>query len=146
VQVNLATGTGAGGDAEGDLLVNIQNVVGSNFGDVLVGDGNNNTINGAGSADVLSGGGGNDIFAFTPGSGQDVITDFTPHVGGGGNSNADVISLSGYGQFGVVDFASAQTHFSQVGSDVVISLSATDAITLKNVTLAQLHDADFLFG
>lgn len=146
VQVNLATGTGAGGDAEGDLLVNIQNVVGSNFGDVLVGDGNNNTINGAGGADVLSGGGGNDMFAFTPGSGQDVITDFTPHVGGGGNSNADVISLSGYGQFGVVDFASAQTHFSQVGSDVVISLSATDAITLKNVTLAQLHDADFLFG
>jgi hypothetical protein len=40
VQVNLAIGTGLGGDAQGDVLAAIENVVGSNFADLLIGDGN----------------------------------------------------------------------------------------------------------
>jgi hypothetical protein len=35
VTVNLATGRGAGGDAEGDTLVNIQQVDGSSYDDTL---------------------------------------------------------------------------------------------------------------
>jgi hypothetical protein len=34
----------------------------------------------------------------------------------------------------------------QVGADVVITLDANDFLTLKNVVLAHLHSADFLFG
>ena len=96
VDVSLATGTGAGGYAEGDKLSNVENLGGSKFGDTLTGDGNMNTLNGQGGndtlnggagADTLTGGGGDDdltggdgadTFVFRTGaSGQDTITDFT---------------------------------------------------------------------
>jgi hypothetical protein len=35
VGVNLATGRGVGGSAEGDTLISIENVFGSNFNDTL---------------------------------------------------------------------------------------------------------------
>jgi len=35
--VNLATGTGSGGDAQGDTLSGIGKVIGSNFADILTG-------------------------------------------------------------------------------------------------------------
>ena len=44
VTVNLTTGTGLGGDAQGDVLVNIENLVGSLFNDVLTGNTGNNSI------------------------------------------------------------------------------------------------------
>ena len=40
VTVNLATGLGSGGDAQGDALVSIENVIGSAFNDVIVGKAN----------------------------------------------------------------------------------------------------------
>ena len=44
VTVNLSLGTGFGGDAEGDKLVSIENLVGSKFDDKLTGDTGANTI------------------------------------------------------------------------------------------------------
>lgn len=67
VTVSLTTGRGFGGDAQGDTLISIENIVGSAFDDTLTGDRGNN---------VLTGGGGSDIFVVT--SGHDTITDFTP--------------------------------------------------------------------
>ena len=51
----------AGGDAKGDVLVNVENVLGSIYVDVLRGDGNDNALSGLGGHDVLKGGGGNDL-------------------------------------------------------------------------------------
>ena len=49
VIVDLASGTGLGGDAEGDTLVKIEGVLGSSFDDILTGDaGDNLLIGGAG--------------------------------------------------------------------------------------------------
>ena len=42
VTVNLATGTGQGGDAEGDTLTNIENIWGSSHDDTLTGDDGDN--------------------------------------------------------------------------------------------------------
>jgi len=70
VTVNLTTGEGHGGDAEGDTIVLVENLIGSAFDDVLTGDKGNN---------VLTGGDGDDIFVVT--KGKDVITDFTPSTG-----------------------------------------------------------------
>ena len=55
VNVSLATGTGSGGDAQGDTLSNIENLTGSNFNDTLEGNSLNN---------VLTGGAGNDTVSY----------------------------------------------------------------------------------
>jgi Ca2+-binding RTX toxin-like protein len=62
VNVSLATGSGSGGDAEGDTLVDIENLNGSAFDDRLEGDDDANFLFGGGSGvDWLNGGGGNDV-------------------------------------------------------------------------------------
>jgi Ca2+-binding RTX toxin-like protein len=49
-----------GGDAEGDSLVSIANLIGSKFGDTLTGDGLDNSIKGAEGNDTLNGQNGQD--------------------------------------------------------------------------------------
>jgi hypothetical protein len=56
--VNLTTGHGSVGDAQGDTLISIENVIDSAYDD------------------TLTGGAGADTFVLT--KGHDVITDFTP--------------------------------------------------------------------
>ena len=90
VSVNLVAGKYSGGDAGGDILVSIENVIGSAYDDKLIGDqgsnvlsggGGNDTINGGGGADVMSGGTGSDVFVFkksaeiTSAAGSDAILD-----------------------------------------------------------------------
>lgn len=74
VQVDLSNGTPTtGGHATGDVLSNIENVTGSQFGDVLrgffienvfIGLGGNDTLIGRGGSDRLTGGEGEDTFVF----------------------------------------------------------------------------------
>jgi Ca2+-binding RTX toxin-like protein len=54
VRVSLATGTGQGGDAEGDTLVNIENLTGSAFNDFLEGNSAANRLNGGAGIDTVS--------------------------------------------------------------------------------------------
>jgi Ca2+-binding RTX toxin-like protein len=61
VQVNLLTGVGTGGDAEGDVLSGIDNLVGSTFNDTLTGNAYANMLEGGAGNDTLYGGDGNDI-------------------------------------------------------------------------------------
>lgn len=56
VTVNLTTGTGSGGDAEGDQLSNIDYLLGSQGDDVLTGNSNVNMLEGGAGADQLDGG------------------------------------------------------------------------------------------
>ena len=65
VSVNLATGAGSGGQAQGDTLSNIEAVVGSAHNDTLIGDGGSNRIVGQGGADSLDGGGVDELNYFT---------------------------------------------------------------------------------
>ena len=57
-------GTGLGGDAQGDTLTNIQNLIGSAYGDYLI----------AGTGGRISGGVGADFIV--AGAGADAIDDF----------------------------------------------------------------------
>ncbi len=61
VTVDLAAGTAEGGDAQGDVIENIENLSGSGFADVLRGDGNANRLEGKGGDDRLWGAGGEDV-------------------------------------------------------------------------------------
>ena len=60
VTVNLATGMGSGGHAEGDIVSGFENIAGSTHDDRLIGDGSNNELTGGGGHDTLVGGAGND--------------------------------------------------------------------------------------
>jgi Ca2+-binding RTX toxin-like protein len=61
VYVDLQTGKGQGGTAEGDLLYGVENITGSLFGgDHLIGDSNDNVLSGLGGNDDLEGNAGAD--------------------------------------------------------------------------------------
>ncbi|HWR04557.1 MAG TPA: cadherin-like domain-containing protein, partial [Humidesulfovibrio sp.] len=61
VAVNLANGTGLGGEAAGDVLLQVENLVGSHYGDALTGDSQANWLEGGVGSDTLSGGAGHDL-------------------------------------------------------------------------------------
>ena len=61
VGINLATGSGVGGSAQGDTLISIENVFGSNFNDTITGTSVANQFHGGEGNDVIKGGGGNDF-------------------------------------------------------------------------------------
>jgi Ca2+-binding RTX toxin-like protein len=61
VYVVLITGAGYGGEAAGDVLVEIENLSGSAFGDVLIGDDAGNYINGNDGNDFIFGLDGIDV-------------------------------------------------------------------------------------
>jgi Ca2+-binding RTX toxin-like protein len=72
VIVNLSTGRGSGGDADGDMLSEIEAVLGSGSADTITGSRAADTLNGAAGNDVLLGARGADILI--GGAGNDVMT------------------------------------------------------------------------
>ena len=142
VNVNLTTGVGIGGYAQGDLLLNIESVIGSKFNDTLVGtDGHNelrglqgnDVLRGDGGSDLLQGGSGADKFVYTDvsdsrvgvGSGVDTISDFRADQG-------DKIDLSAIdantGTAGDQAFALIGTAaFSHVAGQLRFDVTATGA-------------------
>jgi Ca2+-binding RTX toxin-like protein len=141
VTVNLQTGSGAGGHAQGDVLVSIEDVIGSAFNDVIIGKNNvwDNVFDGRGGDDTYTGGLGDDVFVFRLNEGSDTITDF---LAGGAD---DAVQLAGFGaafdSFGEIIAAATQ-----IGADTVIDFGGGQTLTLQNVTLANLDASDFLFG
>jgi len=83
VTVSLEDGTGIGGDAEGDILVNIENIFGSQNSDDLTGSSDDNLIFGFRGNDVIYGLGGDDYLE--GGQGGDFLD---------GGSGADFLSYS----------------------------------------------------
>ena len=126
VNANLSLGWSAGDVFE--LLI------GTAAADSLTGNALDNVIFGGAGNDTLTGGDGADRFVFSGAFGQDLITDF--------QSN-DVIQLDASA---FANFAAVQSHAAQVGSDVVITLDASNTITLQNVALGSLNAGDFLFA
>nr|WP_255616446.1 hypothetical protein [Microvirga puerhi] len=143
VMVNLGSGIGKYGDAEGDQLVNIQQLEGSNYADTFIasaagslisGLGGNDTITGAGGEDVLGGDEGDDVLdgggahdVLYGGAGNDIMT------GGAGNdyldgeNGVDTAKFSGsYASYNIVENADGTfTVKGQDGED-----------TLKNIEFA----------
>ena len=71
VEVNLQSGSGKGGTAEGDMIFQVEDVYGSAYDDTLIGDTHDNMLHGGDGNDVLKGGGG--IDTLFGGNGDDVF-------------------------------------------------------------------------
>ncbi len=61
VDIDLTRATQIGGHAQGDELISIENVTGSDYDDTLIGDEGRNTLRGGNGNDTLGGGLGNDM-------------------------------------------------------------------------------------
>ena len=109
VAVDLSTGAGTAGDAKGDSLDSIENLVGSSHGDTLTGNDEDNLLDGRKGDDSLSGGAGDDVLI--GGAGADVLiggdgvdavaysssregvnVDLTAGTGLGGDAEGDTLS------------------------------------------------------
>ncbi len=100
VIVDLARGVASGGDAEGDNFSNVENISGSQVGDVLIGDAGNNVMNGNDGRDFLTGGAGADQLdggagiddAEYVGSDAGVTVNLVTGTGLGGHAEGDVLA------------------------------------------------------
>jgi Ca2+-binding RTX toxin-like protein len=110
-----------------DTLSGISNAIGSAFNDTFYGTTGDNTFTGLGGADS---------FAFSPSFGHDTIADFSEGQG-------DTITF--YGSI-FANYADMTSHAAQSGSNVVITDTGGDTLTLLNTTLAGLHSSDFVFA
>ncbi|MGK9247131.1 M10 family metallopeptidase C-terminal domain-containing protein, partial [Inquilinus limosus] len=79
VTVDLSAGKGSGGNAQGDILVSIENVSGSKGNDTLTGNAGANSLAGYEGNDVLRGGAGAD--RLDGGTGTDTVSYYTGSVG-----------------------------------------------------------------
>jgi Ca2+-binding RTX toxin-like protein len=100
VTVSLLTGTGSGSAAEGDVLIEIENLYGTVYADTLIGDDGTNILHGDGGDDTLRGGGGADRLIGAAGtdtasyinSTAGVTVNLTAGTGSGGAAEGDTLS------------------------------------------------------
>lgn len=111
---------------------------GGGFGNFIVGTNGRDTLVSTSGNDLMVGRGGSDTFVFSANFGNDVIKDF--QASGWGH---DVVRFSRSTFDG---FADVLSHAAQAGPDVVITASASDSLTFRDLKLADLNKGDFSFG
>jgi Ca2+-binding RTX toxin-like protein len=162
VGIFLDAGQGFGGHAQGDTWENVENVTGSAYGDVIVGNGGDNEIVGGDGDDVLRGGSGvdliwggagNDTFWFDQSDDSDnfylpwnieAIGDFTA----GGDEDVIDLTDAGTGYTSLADvLANTQSLVATTGESVLeIDLGPSGALYLIGVEANELTESDFIFG
>uniref|UniRef100_UPI0031E0FB9A calcium-binding protein n=1 Tax=Inquilinus sp. TaxID=1932117 RepID=UPI0031E0FB9A len=100
VTVDLISGLGHGGDAEGDRLSGIENVIGSALADRLIAGAGANALTGGAGDDALHGGAGADVLdggdgvdqADYRGSAAAVTVDLLAHTAASGDAQGDTLT------------------------------------------------------
>ncbi|OWJ66526.1 calcium-binding protein [Inquilinus limosus] len=135
VHVDLGSGAGHLGDAEGDQLSGIENVRGSRFDDTLVGDRGANllaggegddTLRGGVGSDILDGGAGTDTADYTASIGG-VTVDLTTGTGAGGDATRDRL----IGIENVTGSGSADTLLDDTGDNVLTPGRGVDQVWIS---------------
>ncbi len=146
VAVNLQTGLGTGGDAQGDTLTSIENLRGSDYADSLTGDFNNNIFDprlsrlGGAFSDGVTGGGGVDKL-IVDWSRQDTGTGMTGGYNSGSNFDGtfvrnyssaatplDSVTFSGISNLQILGTIKDDTVYGGGGDDLIITGSGNDLI------------------
>lgn len=144
VTVNLSTNVNTGGEAEGDILINIEYVYGSSYSDNLTGNSvanslygyyGNDTLDGLAGNDYLLGGAGNDTFKFSGlAIGKDVVADYTDGI--------DKIRFDGLAG---LDFADLLITGQGTNIVTVTGFESGSSVIVKSATVFTLDASDFLF-
>jgi len=139
IVVNLASGTGQGGDAERDILKNVEKVVGTKYNDIITGDDNANILEGRGGDDILTGGQGSDVFVVSQEAGNVIIKDF--------EIAKDKIDISFCGTIKSFKELLNKVGYkiSDQGGNTEITLDFHHKITLINVDPSTLQASQFIF-
>ncbi len=122
VNISFFTGTGSGGHADGDVVANFQNLIGSGFDDVLTGGIGSNVIQGGAGVDTIEGregadslfGGGNGDFLSYAGSDAGVTVSLLANTASGGHATGDV--FTGFRHLIGSDFGDTLTGDAQANS------------------------------
>ncbi|MGK9237114.1 M10 family metallopeptidase C-terminal domain-containing protein [Inquilinus limosus] len=112
VAIDLSGTPGSGGTAEGDVLIGIEEVVGSGYDDRITGDGTDNRLCGGAGDDRIDGGVGRDLLMGGTGADRFVYT----AVGDSGLGSADADDV-------IEDFSQAD------GDTIDLSAIDTDPVT-----------------
>ena len=136
VSVDLATGRGFGGTAQGDTYVSIENVYASTYNDTLTGNDGANELYGLDGNDVLRGGGGAD--RLDGGNGDDILkggggADYL--FGGSGNDTADYSNAGPTGDSAglVVDLANNYAAHGEAWGDTFSSIENVTGSAYQDV-------------
>ena len=93
INVNISLTTAqSGGDAQGDILSNIENITGSDYNDTLTGNANDNIINGGAGADIINGGAGVDTAAYSNSNAAVNVNLTLATAQSGGHAQGDILS------------------------------------------------------
>ena len=140
----MRRGSLEGGDAQGDVIVNIENVQGSHHDDVLTGDSGNNTFNGLDGADRLDGGEGSDWVSYWW-SDTGVTVNLKDGTSEGGHAEGDVIVniehvqgsrhddvlVGDSGDNGLIGFDGNDELSGNEGDDVLLGLEGADVFVFE---------------
>ena len=152
VSVNLTSGYGKGNLAEGDRIASIENIIGSEFNDVLSGDSEDNNLRGKAGTDNLQGrdgedrlygGSGNDFFR--GGAGADILD---------GGEDRDIVDYRDSEEGVLVDLAAGTAEGGTAAGDIFFSIENIygsefeDTLTgnIENNTLLGFAGNDALYG
>lgn len=125
------------GEARNDMVMGVENIIGSKYSDALTGDDGDNIIHGgqgAGATDVLTGMGGADTFMF---GWRNIVTDYEDGV--------DRISLENYKRY---DLSFSDLTISQKDDSVEISFRGDyswNRVILQDTDISQINESDFIF-
>ncbi|MGL5839641.1 MAG: cadherin domain-containing protein [Sphingorhabdus sp.] len=136
VTIDLATGTGAGGHAEGDLLISIEEIKGSAFDDSITGTSGADKLYGNAGADTISAGAGDDLVKGD--AGADTLS------GGSGNDTIFGHALADGSLEDIVDGGAGADWLrlddSANGAIVDISASSSNPLLIEHVNGSNFND------
>lgn len=149
VNINLATSSTSGGYSKGDVISNIENLIGSIHNDTLIGNNANNTLNGLAGADALDGRVGTDTADYSTSNGA-VMVNLATGLGTGGHAQGDTLynienitgsfyddTLIGDDAINTLDGGSGNDIFaSGAGADILIGGTGTDLVDYSQSAFA----------
>jgi Ca2+-binding RTX toxin-like protein len=112
IVINLSNGVANGGFAEGDILTNIENIIGTKFDDYISGDDNGNFLYGFDGDDKIYGGAGNDVLK-------------------GGKGNNKLFGEAGHDQF--IAGEGTDTMDGGIGFDYAIYTNSNEGVNVNLV-------------